>query len=89
MLELEMKSQETGHQGYNEYIFHMAFSRMQFTQHVLKQLFAMQMYHAFIKPVMVTTNFSVTDYAELLQNMKIAFNIIRTFKADNISAKTS
>lgn len=48
-----------------------------------------QMDGAFIKAVMVTTNFSVTDYTELLQNTKIAFNIIRTFKADNISTETS
>ena len=36
----------------------------------------------FIKPVMVTTNSSVNGYTELLQNMRIAFNFISTFKAD-------
>ena len=40
------------------------------------------MEHAFIKPEMVTTNSSVNDYTELLQNMQITFNIIRAFKAD-------
>lgn len=40
------------------------------------------MEHAFIKPAMVTTNSSVNDYTELLQNTQITFNIVRAFKAD-------
>lgn len=45
---------------------------------------------AFIKPVMVITKSSVNDCTELLQNMQIAFNLVRHSKQTNsISTKTS